>query len=1163
MGWQPGETVLGLYEVKDVRSGGMGVVHRVRHLGWQVDLAVKTPRQDRVTTPEDRRHFEREAGTWVNLGLHPHTVNCVYVRTIDAAPRVFAEWVDGGSLADVIQHGALAAARILDIGVQTAWGLAHAHAAGLVHQDVKPANVMLDPDGTAKVTDFGLAKAMRSDEIAPEGVSFGGMTPAYCSPEQADAVAGRVGVRITAASDVWSWGVTVLEMFAGRRTTSYGQAAGAALAMLLDEGLRLPEPVSLLLRACFADDPSQRPTALDAAAHLIDSYAGVVGTAYDRPAPKAARLLADGLSNQALSLLDLGRVEEAEELFRRAITADPYHLPAVYNWGLHKWRTGVAMGEEVVSGLEAALADDPSNSLGPFLLGAVELERHEDRRAGELLRAADQSSVDVQTALAALENRPPRVSIDLKHDDVTTIALNADGSKVLFGDKAGQLVLWTPAKGTGWRSRRTLTRSGDKVDAVAMSADATVGVIIRDGDVELWDLVRGRQRQRLFETPGIEETIRHGVLEATRDHQRRGLRESGVCAIAVSAGGHFCATGHVSGRVSVWSVEDGRQVAHVLAHAGRLHALALSPDGRRIVSASFTDLDSSVRAWDMVTGTLTAELTGPQRGTLHGVPKYSYELDFGAVSADAGHAVVAWWRGPLVTWDVQRDEVVGTVPARRSDLLSVLLAGTTMLSTYEPPVRVWDAPSGRCLRTLGRDLVGNAQWVDAAAITVDARLAALGNSTGIALRSLPAADYQAPWCYARPRAAQELVSTEDMFRSRMDHVRELIEASRFAAAGEMLRSVQDVPGFARNHEVRQAWADLGAHGTRANLLGGWLLYEFEGDVELTKPPTVALREDGRYMVTCRWSGEVDVWDFLASERLLTFDRGEGGQGHEVRFTVDGMLLLVRTNAGTIRQLNLGDSSKRIFTKDTGRLTAFDVNAAGDRAVIGDEVGTLRLRDLPAGNILREFAAFDGRVRTVAMSPDGRHLAALGDGRTGRAIHLWGDSASPKWTLENRQDNEALHFSRDGNTLFVSFLLSTAAWDVATGEFKYIVRSDTSMVDVELRLAFSGDGRFAATPVTGGLSVWRTDTGKEHRRLPVPNWIRAYTLSADGTFAVTADNDRLLQVWDLGTGACLRTMEAHRFDIRTILLSADGSKMLTADIGSSVCGWELVWDYDIP
>ena len=166
------------------------------------------------------------------------------------------------------------------------------------------------------------------------------MTRAYCSPEQAEAMAGA-DVRITAASDVWSWAITVLEMFAGHRPTNYGQAAGAALTTLLDDGLAISEQVVALLRSCFADGPESRPTAFDVASRLIDLYGE-----YPRSKPKAARLLADGLSNQALSLLDLGRAEEAEDLWRQAVGADPYHLPAVYNQGLHQWRAGRRTGEE-------------------------------------------------------------------------------------------------------------------------------------------------------------------------------------------------------------------------------------------------------------------------------------------------------------------------------------------------------------------------------------------------------------------------------------------------------------------------------------------------------------------------------------------------------------------------------------------------------------------------------------------------------------------------------------------------------------------------------------------------------------------------------------------------------------------------------------------------
>jgi serine/threonine protein kinase len=133
--WQPGDVILGLYEVLAVHSGGgMGLVYRARHRRWNIDLALKSPRPDLFQTERDKAVFEREAETWVRLGLHPHVVTCHYVRPIDGIPRIFAEYVTGGSLEDWIRSGRLYAgtpeqslARILDIAIQIAWGLEHAH----------------------------------------------------------------------------------------------------------------------------------------------------------------------------------------------------------------------------------------------------------------------------------------------------------------------------------------------------------------------------------------------------------------------------------------------------------------------------------------------------------------------------------------------------------------------------------------------------------------------------------------------------------------------------------------------------------------------------------------------------------------------------------------------------------------------------------------------------------------------------------------------------------------------------------------------------------------------------------------------------------------------------------------------------------------------------
>ncbi len=197
--WSVGDVILDLYEVKEVfTGGGMGLVYRVHHRDWAIDLAVKSPRPEFFQIQQHVENFEREAETWVNLGLHPHTVSCFYVRRMGGIPRIFTEFIDGGSLADHIRSRRLyeggpdkALERILDTAIQFAWGLHYAHEQGLIHQDVKPANVLITADGTVKVTDFGLAKARvvaGETTMATAGqsilVSSGGMTPAYCSPEQ-------------------------------------------------------------------------------------------------------------------------------------------------------------------------------------------------------------------------------------------------------------------------------------------------------------------------------------------------------------------------------------------------------------------------------------------------------------------------------------------------------------------------------------------------------------------------------------------------------------------------------------------------------------------------------------------------------------------------------------------------------------------------------------------------------------------------------------------------------------------------------------------------------------------------------------------------------------------------------------------------------------------
>src|SRR6266568_2641470 len=289
--WRAGETLLDDFLVEGLLGeGGMGKVYLVRSRSSRQAFAVK---RARALDDLARRNFLAELQTWIDLPDHPNLVPCRFFRSLSDEILIFAEYVEGGSLSQWIQGRKLyegvpkvALERILDVAIQFAWGLHCLHELGLVHQDVKPGNVLMAgghgaamQDVGAKVTDYGLARAKaahgerRAVELGQSIlVSSGGLTPAYCSPEQAK------GLAVTRKTDVWSWGVSVLEMFTGEATWASGEVAAEALDQYLRErkndGLipEMPVGVAEVLRGCFQGEPARRWESL---AEVVDRLRAV------------------------------------------------------------------------------------------------------------------------------------------------------------------------------------------------------------------------------------------------------------------------------------------------------------------------------------------------------------------------------------------------------------------------------------------------------------------------------------------------------------------------------------------------------------------------------------------------------------------------------------------------------------------------------------------------------------------------------------------------------------------------------------------------------------------------------------------------------------------------------------------------------------------------
>ena len=380
-----GDPILNTYKVtSDAIHGGMGSVWRVHHNGWDVDLAMKRPQPRYFAEGSDdsKEEFIAECENWINLGLHPGIVSCYYVRDISGVPSIFSEWMDGGSLRDRIRDGSLyegaeqeVQERILRIAIQTARGLQYSHEQGLVHQDVKPGNILLSKEWDAKVADFGLAKAQSRLRDGDRPLSFGG-TLEYCPREQAE---GREPERWM---DLYAFALTVIEMYAGGRSWKTGAEAGeraveilgncrvscsASLAEALVAWLRHPAGDTASGDGVSGDNASCVGASGDIAAGnnifaeaeqvLLKVYRDVTGMEYPDDRTSSADATSDSLNNYALSYLDLGFPEHAEQLLEEAVHRQNNARDPVFNYALLRWRKGEITDAECVDFLTEHLGN--------------------------------------------------------------------------------------------------------------------------------------------------------------------------------------------------------------------------------------------------------------------------------------------------------------------------------------------------------------------------------------------------------------------------------------------------------------------------------------------------------------------------------------------------------------------------------------------------------------------------------------------------------------------------------------------------------------------------------------------------------------------------------------------------------------------------------------
>ena len=288
----PGCVVAGRYELLDrIGQGAMGTVWRARDQVLARDVAVKEVRLPDLMPARDRAILRertlREARVSAKLS-HPCVVTVHDVIEADGTPWIVMELVTARSLERVLaEDGPLPPRRVAETGMMLLGALASAHAAGIVHRDVKPGNVLLTRDGRAVLTDFGIAAVDGDPALTQTGMVVG--TPGFCAPERIR------GAPASPASDLWSLGATLYAAVEGRGPFDGHGSPMAVLTSIVHSDpppARSAGPLEAVIGALMSKDPAQRPDAARARQLLTDAAAalGAVPSAAAPPRPAPGRL---------------------------------------------------------------------------------------------------------------------------------------------------------------------------------------------------------------------------------------------------------------------------------------------------------------------------------------------------------------------------------------------------------------------------------------------------------------------------------------------------------------------------------------------------------------------------------------------------------------------------------------------------------------------------------------------------------------------------------------------------------------------------------------------------------------------------------------------------------------------------------------------------------
>jgi WD40 repeat protein/serine/threonine protein kinase len=1206
-GWLVGTVVDGRYEVREVARGGMAVVSIAFDRELQRTVAVKTPLPSVLATEDGRARFQREAESWIALGVHPNICSAYYLQEIGGMPRLFIEYVDGGDLSEWLrQEERPSVEQRFDIAIQIASGLDYTHNflwtdddgiehTGVIHRDIKPANVLLTTDGVARVTDFGLVRAEgveegpgddvreqveptlphsgRREEMSMASGSWqtvtvdGGLvgTPPYMAPEL-----WKQSLRGTIATDMYAYGCMLYEIFCGRRpfmmsTDSVSRTREAQLSGWMRLHLReeppdplvfepgLEQRLAALMRACVAKDPKGRPQSFALLrGWLVEMYREATGRAYPRPEPQHTQLLADSLNNRGVSFITLGLGERAGASFRDALDTDPRHLEATFNSGLLEWRRDGLTDAELERRLSEAerTLGDPSRS--------------------SLLRA--------------------RLRLLLDDPEGADAALGAGGegredSHAVRRERG--LALLARARAGGGAD--DLEKARDLLSAAVEESPSDLAVIVglaeiyaRLGNKEVANEAMSRARAL---DPDLAENLTDAVVTHLPGHWiARSMSHQAPVQSLLSLPNGWLVVRSAAGDAAVWEHSGDRPVHRIdlggparqgrsmtaiddvlvaclenspltlfdLANGRRLRNLRTHPGVATCVGAAPNGRmvasggsDRNLRLWDLESGECVRTFQGHE-AFLSAVAWHPSGSRVVSVSAD----------GTLRVWDLDQGRCVQVLEGHRGPIrdLAVTSDGHFALSAgQDGSIGVWDIVEGNHIRFLR----GHSGAVTSVAV-VGKTVVAGGEDGTVRLWRLDIGEALRVMRLANP--IQALVVTDG--------------GTRLTAAHGTAVSQLYLPPQATSR-LPLALADTAASG---ELAGREQKFREQLDVarehieagrmeEAIKPLRAARAVTGYELhqeALELWNTVLAFFPKHAPRSVVELRRiGGGTVVSACGLTVEGGLCLAGGGDGSLRLFETTTGvEERVLAGHGNGVTSVAVSDNGLWLASAGRDSWVRVWDTGDGVCRHEFEGHEGIIQAVAFGPDSDAVISAGDDGT---VRLWPLQEGSLPELLGRSDDAitALATSADGRFVVGGGWDSqVTVWSLPRREeLRRMAGHEGAINDV----AISPDCRvIASAGEDGSIRLWDLEGGRCWRVLNGhEGGGHAVAFTPDARFLLSAGKDATLCLWNVRTGTAERVVEGHAGPVFDVVLGRDGGAALTAGSDATLRLWFLDWEPEPP